>query len=264
MTNEEFAARWRDVWTVFRAQAVADLGGLEHVTAKMDDQGGVVLNSRLDIAQGDSVREGRPDVAEARVWLENRIVLRDAGAFVWSSYRSREGATPTAVETLGDWARNYASDVRFEPLGAGEGSPESESPAKLRVFAADAEPMEIEAAGGGPIVPEVLIGAYATTRPLAKPGRWPVRFLSFERDRQSSGRRFFTWRSHVRYAGRKGPQTGLSHTFESEPMEDGRVFSTWVGDSGRLIGIGDEREVFLAAPDEEAARAFLRAGPVRS
>ena len=264
MTNEEFAARWRDVWTVFRVQAVADLGGLEHMTAKMDDQGRVVLNSRLDIAQGDSVREGRPDAAEARVWGENRIVLRDAGAFAWSSYWSREGATPTAVETLGDWARNYASDVRFEPLGAGEGSPGSESPARLRVFAADAAPMEIEAKGGGPIVPEVLIGAYATTRPLAKPGRWPVRFLSFERDRQSGGRRFFTWRSHVRYAGRKGPQTGLSHTFESEPMEDGRVFSAWVGDSGRLIGIGDEREVFLAAPDEEAARAFLRAGQMPS
>ena len=263
MTNEEFAARWRDVWTVFRAQAVADLGGLEHMTAKMDDQGSVVLNSRLDIAQGDSVREGRPDAAEARAWGESRIVLRDAGAFAWSSYWSCEGATPMAVETLGDWARNYASDVRFEPLGAGEDSPGSESPARLRVFVADAAPMEIEAKGGGPIVPEVLIGAYATTRPLAKPGRWPVRFLSFGRDRQS-GRRFFTWCSHIRYAGRKGPQTGLSHTFESEPMGDGRVFSAWVSDSGRPIGIGDEREVFLAAPDEEAARAFLRAGQMPS
>lgn len=204
--------------------------------------------------------KGRPDAAQARVWVENRIVLRDAGAFAWSSYRSREGATPAAVDTFGNWARNYASDVRFEPVGVGEGAAGQEAPAKLRVFAADAASMEIEAAGAGAIVPEVLIGTYATTRPLAKPGRWPVRFLSFERDRSGGGRRFFTWRSHVRYAGRKGPQTGLSHTFESEPMGDGRVFSAWVGDNGHLIGIGDEREVLLAAPDEAAARAFLQAG----
>lgn len=260
MSNDEFLERWRDVWTVFRVQAVAALAGLEHVTANIDEQGRVVLNSRLDISQGDGVRDGAPDKAEARVWMESSIVLRDAGAFAWDSYRTQEGATPAAAETLGAWAQNRASDVRFEAAGAGAGSAGENSPAKLRVFAAGAAAMEIDAAGTGPIIPDVLIGAYATTRPAAKPGRWPVRLLGFERDRNGGGRRFATWRTHIRYAGRKGPQTGLSHTFETEPMGDGRVLSAWVGDGGRFVGIGDEREVFLAAPDEEAARAFLAAG----
>lgn len=260
MTNDQFLERWRDVWTVFRVQAVADLAGLEHVTANIDEQGRVVLNSRLDISQGDGVREGQPDKAAARVWMESSIVLRDAGAFAWDSYRTQEGATPAAAETLGAWAQNRASDVRFEPVGAGADSSGENAPAKLRLVVADAAAQEIEAAGAGPIIPDVLIGAYATTRPAAKPGRWPVRLLGFERDQDGVGRRFATWRTHIRYAGRKGPQTGLSHTFETEPMGDGRVLSAWVGDGGRLVGIGDEREVFLAAPDEEAARAFLRAG----
>ena len=260
MSNDEFLERWRDVWTVFRVQAVADLAGVEHVTANIDEQGRVVLNSRLDISEGDSVQDGQPDKAEARVWMESSIVLRDAGAFAWDSYRTQEGATRAAAETLGAWAQNRASDVRFEPVGAGEDSSGENSPARLRVFAASAAAMEIDAAGAGPIIPDVLIGAYATTRPAAKPGRWPVRLLGFERDQNGGGRRFATWRTHIRYAGRKGPQTGLSHTFETEPMGDGRVLSAWVGDGGRFVGIGDEREVFLAAPDEEAARAFLRAG----
>lgn len=258
MTNDQFLERWRDVWTVFRVQAVADLAGLEHVTANIDEQGRVVLNSRLDIAQGDG--DGAPDKAEARVWMESSIVLRDAGAFAWDSYRTQEGATPAAAETFGAWAQNRDSDVRFEPVGAGADLSGENAPAKLRLVAADAVAQEIDAAGAGPIVPDVLIGAYATTRPAAKPGRWPVRLLGFERDQDGGGRRFATWRTHIRYAGRKGPQTGLSHTFETEPMGDGRVLSAWVGDGGSLVGIGDEREVFLAAPDEEAARAFLRAG----
>ena len=126
-----------------------------------------------------------------------------------------------------------------------------------------AGPTELQAPGEGPIIPDLLIGVYATTQPRQRAEPLPVRFLSFERDQEGSGdKRFLTWRSRVRYAGRKGPQTGLSHTFESDPLPDGRVFSAWVDDCGRFIGIGDEREVLLAAPDEEAARAFLRAGGV--
>ena len=257
MTNEEFLACWRDVWTAFRVQTNADIGGLGHATAAIDDQGRVVLDWRLDIAPSGN---GRPQEAEARIWSATRIVLRDVATFAWTSYRSAEGATPAAAETLGALARNYASDVRFEPVYAGETPPaEQDAPATLRVFDGRNAPIELDAPGPGPIVPDVLIGAYATTRLRTKPSRRPVRFLSFERDRHGSGRRFYAWRSHVRYAGRKGPQTGLSHAFESDPTPDDRVFSAWVDDSGRFIGIGDEREVHLAAPDEDAARAFLLA-----
>ena len=256
MTNEEFLEGWRDVWTAFRVQTNPDVGGLGHATAAMDDQGRVVLDWRLDIAASSN---GRPQEANAGIWLANQIVLRDVATFAWTSYRSTEGATPEAAETLGAMARNYASDVRFEPLNAGETPPaEQDAPAKLRIFDGRSASTELDVPGPGPIIPDVLIGPYATTRLRVKSGRWPVRFLSFERDQHGGGRRFYAWRSHVRYAGRKGPQTGLSHTFESDPTPDGRVFSAWVDDSGRFIGIGDEREVHLAAPDEGAARAFLQ------
>ena len=251
MTNDEFLECWREVWTVFRTQAEPAVGGLGRATAKADGQDRVVLNWRLDIAQDDSVRDGCPDQSDARAWFENRLVLEDVDTFAWQSYRALEGATPAGTEAL---ARNYASDVRFEPL------PSSAAATRLGVFPAGAAPTELHATGDGPIIPDVLIGVYATTQPRTKAEPRPVRFLSFERDQEGPGRRFSTWRSQVRYAGRKGPQTGLSHTFESDPLPGGRVFSAWVDDHGRFIGTGDEREVFLAAPDEEAARAFLRAG----
>lgn len=253
MTKDEFLECWRDVWIVFRTQAEPDVGGLGRVTAKADDQGSIVVNWRLDIAQGDSVRDGCPDEAQARAWFENRLVLDDVATFSWLSYRSLEASTPGAAATL---ARNYASDVRLEPV------PTAATAAKLRVFPVGAAATELDAAGDGPIVPDVLIGVYATTQPRERGDPLPVRFLGFERDPEGGGRRFATWHGRVCYAGRKGPQTGLSHTFESNPLPDGRAFSAWVDDRGRFIGTGDEREVFLAAPDEEAARAFLRAGGV--
>lgn len=116
----------------------------------------------------------------------------------------------------------------------------------------------IEAKGAGPIVPDFLFGLYASTRSFDKSKSWPVRFLSFNRGKK--GRDYKVWISTVWYAGRKGPLTGLSHTFESAELRDGRVFSVWIDNDGRYIGGGDEREVELAAPDEETARAFLIAG----
>ena len=250
MTNDEFLECWQDVWYVFRTQTNPEVGGLGRATAQPDDDGRVALNWRLDIAQGDGVRDGLPDQAPARIWIESQLVLRDVETFSWQSYRALEGATPAAAETLGTPTQRSASDVSFEPR---------QDAAKLGVRPAGAAAAELDAAGDGPIVPDMLIGVYASTQPREKAEPRPVRFLAFERD-QEGDKRFFTWQSRVRYAGRKGPQTGLSHTFESDPLGDGRVFSAWVGERGQFVGIGDEREVLLAAPDEEAARAFLRAG----
>ena len=63
-----------------------------------------------------------------------------------------------------------------------------------------------------------------------------------------------------RYAGRKGPPTGLSHAYEVKlPEITGRSFWIWTEDNGRFVGFGDERESMVAAEDEATARAFIAA-----
>ena len=61
--------------------------------------------------------------------------------------------------------------------------------------------------------------------------------------------------------GRKGLPRGLSHTYEIDVTAHvGRIFSIWVDDAGGLLGLGDEQESFLVAPDEASARELLASG----
>ena len=123
--------------------------------------------------------------------------------------------------------------------------------------------------GDGPIVPDALMELYICARPREREVDWPIRILGFGRD--LAGRHWGVMPLVGRYAGRKGPPTGLSHAYEvSLPDSVGRSFSIWAGDDGRFVGMGvsrrnarvgmgDERESILAAEDEAAARSFIRA-----
>ena len=59
----------------------------------------------------------------------------------------------------------------------------------------------------------------------------------------------------------KGLPTGLSHTYENRRQRlRWADFSIWVDDAGGLLGLGDEQESFLVAPDEASARELLASG----
>lgn len=64
----------------------------------------------------------------------------------------------------------------------------------------------------------------------------------------------------ARYAGRKGPQTGLNHAYELRgPNSTGEPYTIWAADDGAFVSMGDQQETFVAAEDEEKARAFIAA-----
>ncbi len=110
----------------------------------------------------------------------------------------------------------------------------------------------------GPIVPDALMELYICERPREREVNWPIRILGFERD--LAGRHWGVMSLLGRYAGRKGPPTGLSHVCEVRlPDPIGRSFSIWAADDGRFVGLGDERESIVAAEDEATARAFIAA-----
>jgi hypothetical protein len=181
------------------------------------------------------------------MWFRWELVIEDVDTFSWVSYHAEEGANPRIQYASDGWEMNYDGNALFSADAQGLIWKEKEGP-----------PVTLKARGEGPIVPDCFLGLHTSTRPFDKTKSWPVQFLGF--DRGKSGRDYAVWSSEIRYAGRKGPQTGLSHAFESAQLEDGRVFSVWIDDDGRYIGSGDEREVTLVAPDEETARAFLTAG----
>ncbi len=120
------------------------------------------------------------------------------------------------------------------------------------------EPTLVVKEGDGPIVPDALMALYICARPREREVDWPIRILGFGRD--LAGRHWGVMPLVGRYAGRKGPPTGLSHAYEvSLPDSVGRSFSIRAGDDGRFVGMGDERESILAAEDEAAARSFIAA-----
>ncbi len=129
----------------------------------------------------------------------------------------------------------------------------------LSIDAKRGEPtLHFDEEGDGPIVPDALMELYACTRPRDRESNWPVRMLGFGRD--LAGRHWGVMSLVGRYAGRKGPPTGLSHAFEIRlPDPTGRSFSIWTEDDGCFVGFGDERESFVAAEDEATARAFIAA-----
>ena len=246
--NKAFAARWRDVWIVLHSNGEGGCG-LGHISARLEPDGTVKVHKRMDFPLGSSPKGG-PESAEARLWFETDLVLTDAEDFTWRTFRSAEGATPKASEIMAKKGMAYDGDVLFTSMKAGG----------LSIEAKRGEPAlaDVEQ-GDGPIVPDAMMELYACARPRDRESNWPVRILCF--DRNLSGRRWAVVPLVGRYAGRKGPPTGLSHAYEIKlPENYGRSFWIWTEDDGRFVGFGDEQESYVAAEDEATARAFIEAG----
>ena len=243
--NREFAARWRDVWIVHHSERACGLG---HISARLGSDGTVNVRKRMDIPLESSL-DGPPESAETRLWFEGDLVLTDAENFRWRSFRSAEGATPTAAAMMAEWGMRYDEDVLFRPTNAGG----------LSIKAKRGKPtLAVKGKGDGPIVPDALMELYACARPRDREKDWPVRILGFHRD--LAGRHWRVTPLFGRYVGRKGPPTGLSHAYEVRlPDSIARSFSIWASDDGRFIGFGDEQESYVAAEDEATARAFIAA-----
>ena len=85
-----------------------------------------------------------------------------------------------------------------------------------------------------------------------------MRFLGF--GRTLGGREWTVKPLVARYAGRKGPPTGFNHAYELRgPNSTGEPYTIWAADDGAFVSIGDQQETFVAAEDEEKARAFIAA-----
>lgn len=242
--NRAFAARWRDVWIVHHSEGAAC--GLGHISARLESDGTVNVHKRMDISMEPTLGDC-PESAEARLWFETDLVLTNAERFSWRTFRSAEGATPKAAAMMAKRGMTYDEDAVFTSAGSGG----------LSVRGKRGEPtLTVNEEGDGPIVPDALMGLYACARPRDREANWPVRVLCFERD--LVGRHWAVVPLAGRYAGRKGPPTGLSHAYEVRlPGPTGRSFWIWAEDDGRFVGFGDERESIVAAEDEATARAFF-------
>ena len=243
--NRAFAARWRDVWIVHHSEGARGLG---HIAAKLESDGTVSVHARLDIPL-ESPLDDRPESAEARLWFERDLVLTNAEHFSWGTFRSAEGATPKAAAMMAKRGMTYDEDVVFAPTKTGG----------LSTSARRGEPtLVVNEERDGPIVPDSLMSFAFCARPRDRGANWPIRILGFHRD--LTGRHWRVMSLVGRYAGRKGPPTGLSHAHEMTlPDFIGRSFSIWTADDGRFVGLGDELETLIAAEDEATARAFIAA-----
>ena len=219
-----------------------------HIAAKLESDGTVSVHARLDIPL-ESPLDGRRESAEARLWFERDLVLTNAENFSWGTFRSAEGATPKAAAMMAKRGLTYDEDVVFAPTKTGG----------LSIRARRGEPtLVVDEKGDGPIVPGSLMELCICARPRDRGANWPIRILGFHRD--LAGRHWRVSPLVGRYAGRKGPPTGLRHACEVRlPDLVGRSFSIWTADDGRFVGLGDERETLIAAEDEATARAFIAA-----
>ena len=243
--NRAFAARWRDVWIVLHSKGGCGLG---HISARLESDGTVNDHKRMDFPLESSLGD-RPESADARLWFETDLVLTNAEDFSWRTFRSAEGATPKAAAIMAKEGMAYDEDVVFMSMKTGGLSIEARRGEPTLAFNED---------GDGPIVPDAMMALYACARPRDRESNWPVRILAF--DRNLSGRHWAVVLLVGRYAGRKGPPTGLSHAYEVKlPEIVGRSFWIWTEDDGRFVGFGDERESIVAAEDEATARAFIAA-----
>ena len=224
--NRAFAERWRDVWIVLHSRGACGLG---HISARLESDGSVNVRKRMDFPL-ESPFGDRLESAEARLWFETDLVLTNAEDFSWRTFRSAEGATPKAAAIMEKEGMAYDEDVVFMSTQTGG----------LSIDAKRGEPtLHFNEEGDGPIVPDALMELYACTRPRDRESNWPVRMLGFGRD--LAGRHWGVMPLVGRYAGRKGPPTGLSHAYEIRlPDPTGRSFSIWT-------------------EDEATARAFIAA-----
>ena len=242
--NREFATRWRDVWVVHHSEGARGLG---HFAARLDSDGTVRVRWRLDVGGGTDF-EDRPETAEWRLWFECDLVVTNAERFSWRSFRTAEGASPRAAETMARRGMTYDEDIVISPTGEGV----------LSVRDGDEELTQIVTEGAGPIVPDILGPLYVCGRPRDFEADWPLRFLGFGRTR--AGRQWSVRPLVGRYAGRRGEPAGLNHAYELRgPGSTGKPYAIWAADDGAFVSMGDEQETFVVAEDEERARAFVAA-----
>ena len=240
--NRAFAEKWNDIWLVTLPK---DARGIGRITTTTEPDGSVALKCRLDLAEDkDNPKRDRPDEADVRMWMSYELSLQDVERFAWSRYHNEEGR----INGWQDKASEVWSDV-IEPDGNG-GFVVTHDGGK-RVALTGESPT--------PIVPDFLSFLVACEQERDRAHSWTMGMIVF--DRTPTGRRWGVLETPGRYAGRNGPPTGLSHTYEIDVTPyAGRMFSIWVDATGGLLGLGDEQESFLVAPDEKSARALLASG----
>ncbi|MDE0177161.1 MAG: hypothetical protein OXP36_01075, partial [Gammaproteobacteria bacterium] len=218
--NREFAARWRDVWVVHHSEGARGLG---HIASRLDSDGSVRVRWRLDVGGGTDF-EDRPETAEWCLWFKCDLVVTDAERFSWRSFRTAEGASPRAAETMARRGMKYDEDIVISQTDAGV----------LSVRDGNRELRQIVTEGAGPIVPDILGPLYVCGRPRDFETDWPVRFLGFGRSR--TGRQWSVKPLVGCYAGRKGAQTGLNHAYELRgPGSTGKPYAIWAADDGAFV-----------------------------
>ena len=238
--NRAFAEKWNDIWFVSLPKGACGIG---HITTAVAADGSVIVKCRGDMAPDrNSGRRDRPEEADRRMWMSYELSLQDVERSAWSQYRSEEG------ECWPDRACHSSSDV-IEPDGDGG----------FVVISDGKKRTPLPGQAPAPIAPDFLCFLVACEQGRDRRNTWNMGIIGF--DRSPTGRKWGLIEVAGRYAGRKGLPTGLSHTYEIDTSPfTGRIFSIWVDDAGRLLGLGDEQESFIVAPDEASARALLTSG----
>ncbi|MEM7364124.1 MAG: hypothetical protein AAF525_08860 [Pseudomonadota bacterium] len=236
MSNESFADLWADIWTVSSQGC-----GIGHITSRLLDNGNVEVTRRMDLSLEEAT--DRPEDVADKIWTKSVIELVDAERFIWCRYQSNEGGPSPDKSPFGMF---YDGETVVEPLANG-----------LSVTNGG-ESTLLDFPGEGPVVPDIQLPLYASAKPHDKSLEYPFQSLGFWRNEK--GRSWHLLPLTLRYAGKKGPQTGLGHAYEAALPEDiGRTFSVWVDDRHRFVGTADEQEGQIAVDDEETARAVLSA-----
>ena len=168
--NRACAARWRDVWIVHHSEGARGLG---HIQSRLVSDASVLVQWRLDVGGGNDF-DDHLEAAEWRLWFECDFAITNAERFSWHSFRTAEGASPKAAETMVKRGMTYDEDVVIAPADAGT----------LSVRDGRGESRHISTEGAGPIVPDILGLLYVCGRPRDLKAEWPLRFRSC----RSSGR----------------------------------------------------------------------------
>ena len=241
--NRAFAEKWKDIWLVTLPKGARGIG---RITAATEPDGSVTLKCRLDLAYDKgNPRKDRPEEAHARSWMSCELALQDAERFEWRRYHNEEAWINCWHE--GDAHIGWRDAI--EPDGNGG----------FVVTPHGKEPVPLPGEAGLPIVPDFLCFLVACEQERDRSSTWNMGIIGFDRSR--TGRKWAFLKVPGRYAGRKGLPRGLSHTYEIDVTAHvGRIFSIWVDDAGGLLGLGDEQESFLVAPDEASARELLASG----
>ena len=240
--NQAFAEKWNDIWFVTLPKGGRGIG---HITTVVAADGSVTVKCRGDIAPDqDDGREDRPEEADPRMWMSYELSVQDVERFAWSQYRNEEGEINRSPDKA-----YYSSSEVIEPDGDGG----------FVVTYDGKERIPLPGQAPAPIVPDFLCFLVACEQERDRANTWNMGIIGF--DRSPTGRKWELIEVQGRYAGRKGLPTGLSHTYEIDVTPyNGRIFSIWMDDAGRLLGLGDEQESFIVAPDEASARALLASG----